>query len=172
MRRQLTRLALVLAAAWLAVGVAAQASATSWEDYDPDASECGFLRIINEYRAENGVHALKLSATLGAAAEHHSIDMATNDVFSHTLSDGTTWKQNILNHRYLRGPATAENVAAARSSASGVFSLWVNSAGHRENMLDPEMWAIGIGRAYDADSRYDWYWTTTFGAKSSRTITC
>jgi uncharacterized protein YkwD len=39
-------------------------------------------------------------------------------------------------------------------------------------MLDPKMYTIGIGRAYNEASKYDWYWTTTFGAKSSRVITC
>lgn len=172
MREILVRLSLVLAAAWLAVGTTAQASATSWQDYAPDASECGFLDIVNAYRADHGLHALKLSATLGAAAEHHSLDMARHDYFSHTLADGTDWHKNILDHRYLREPATAENIAAGRSSARGAFALWANSPGHDANMLDPDMWAIGIGRAYDADSRYGWYWTTTFGARSSRIITC
>lgn len=172
MRSTLTRLGFLAIVAWLALGAAADASAISWEDYDPDSAECGFLSIINEYRADNGLHALKLSATLGAAAEHHSRDMAENNVFSHTLSDGTSWLTNIVDHRYVRGAATAENIAAGRSSARGVFSLWANSAGHRENMLDPNLYAIGIGRAHNEASKYDWYWATTFGARSSRVISC
>ena len=172
MRHLLTQVGLFAISVWLAVGAAAQASATSWEDYHPDSTECGFLSVINGYRGSQGLHALKLSATLGAAAEHHSIDMARNNVFSHTLSDGTDWNANIMNHRYVRESATAENIAAGRSSARGVFSLWVDSPGHKANMLDPNLYAIGIGRAYDAGSKYGWYWTTTFGARSSRIIVC
>ena len=172
MRRVLSRLGIVAVVGWLALGTALDTSATSWEDYTPDASECRVLELINGLRAAEGLHALKLSATLGAAAEDHALDMATNDVFGHSLSDGTTWQQNILNHRYLRGTATAENIAAGRSSATGVFALWADSPEHRANILDPKMWAIGIGRAHDAGSRYGWYWTVTFGARSSRFVTC
>ena len=172
MRSLISRLGVLAIISWLAVGTTADAAATSWGDYRPDSAECGLLAIINEYRADKGLRALTLSATLGAAAEHHSRDMAENNVFSHTLSDGTSWNKNVQDHRYVRGAATAENIAAGRSSARGVFSLWVNSPGHKANMLDPKMYAIGIGRAHDESSKYDWYWTTTFGARSSRTISC
>ena len=172
MPRLLSRLGVLVVVGWLALGATLGASATSWETYAPDASECGFLAVINEYRASKGLHALKLSATLGAAAEHHSRDMANNNVFSHTLSTRVSWSDNIMNHGYVEGAAMAENIAAGRSSASGVFSLWVNSSGHRANMLSPKLYAIGIGRAYNAASPYDWYWTTTFGGRSSRLITC
>lgn len=172
MRHLLTRLGTLAFVAWLALGATTDAAADSWRNYDPDATECGFLAIINQYRADRGLHALKLSATLGAAAEHHSRDMANNNVFSHTLSDGTSWNANIMDHRYVRGAAMAENIAAGRSSARGVFALWVNSPGHRANMLDPGLYAIGIGRAHNEASRYGWYWTTTFGARSSRLTTC
>lgn len=172
MPRLLSRVGVLTVAAWLAVGAAVPGSATSWQSYAPDASECAFLAVVNAHRAAHGLPALKLSATLGAAPEHHSRDMATNDVFGHTLADGTTWRQNIRDHRYPDGSATAENVAAGRSSARGVFSQWANSPGHDANMLDPGLRAIGIGRAHDEDSRYGWYWTTTFGSRSSRTVTC
>ena len=172
MRHVLTRLGIIAIVAWLALGATGDAAANTWQKYRPDSTECGFLGLINDYRADNGLRALTLSATLGAAAEHHSRDMAKNNVFSHTLSNGTTWQQNILDHRYLAGPTTAENIAAGRSSARGAFSLWVSSPGHRANMLDPGLYAIGIGRSYNEASKYGWYWTTTFGARSSRTITC
>jgi uncharacterized protein YkwD len=172
MRQVLTRLGLLALVGWLAVGAPTEAAASSWERYRPDAAECGFLAVINDYRASKGLHRLKLSATLGAAAEHHSADMARNNVFSHTLSTGTSWSTNILSHRYVTGAAMAENIAAGRSSARGVFSLWVNSPGHKANMLSRSMYAIGIGRASDASSKYDWYWTTTFGGRSSRLISC
>ncbi len=172
MRYLLQRLGALAIIAWLALGTTADATATSWSDYDPDPTECALLAVMNEFRVDNGRRPLTLSATLGAAAEHHALDMAGNNVFSHTLSDGTSWNANIMDHRYVLGAATAENIAAGRSSAKGVFSLWVNSPGHKANMLDPELYAIGIARAYDADAKYGWYWTTTFGARSSRTVTC
>lgn len=172
MRTNFARLGALAIVAWLALGATADAAATSWSDYDPDATECAFLAVINEFRVDNGRRPFTLSATLGAAADHHALDMAQNNVFSHTLSDGISWNTNIMDHRYVRGAATAENIAAGRSSAKGIFSLWVNSPGHKANMLDPKLYAIGIARAYDADAKYGWYWATTFGSRSSRTITC
>lgn len=131
------------------------------------------LSQINAYRKANGKGSLRLSRTLGAAAEHHSRDMAAHNIFSHTLSNGTTWIQNIANHGY---PSTntyrAENIAAGHSSATDTFTQWRNSSGHRANMLNGVYKAIGIGRAYSSTSTYKWYWTTTFGSVVDSTISC
>src|SRR5262245_28353324 len=59
-------------------------------DYCAESEKQAFLTLINSYRAQNGVGALAMSQTLGAAAEHHSVDMAATNSGSHTLSDGTT----------------------------------------------------------------------------------
>src|SRR5262249_48559338 len=107
----------------------------------------------------NGLGALAMSQTLGAAAEHHSIDMAATNAGSHTLSDGTTWLQNIANHGYTYSTYLGENIAAGFSTASSVFNAWKNSAGHNANMLNANYKAIGIGR----DPTYGLYWTTDFG---------
>lgn len=63
--------------------------------YCADAEERYFLKLINDYRAQYGRAPLRLTKTLGAAAEHHSVDMASKNYFSHTLSGGVTWSQNI-----------------------------------------------------------------------------
>src|SRR5829696_7608458 len=51
-------------------------------DYGVEREELAFLQLINEYRAQNGLWPLALSQTIGAAAEHHSTDMARNDYFN------------------------------------------------------------------------------------------
>lgn len=131
--------------------------------YCPDAQEAAFLGLINQYRAENGLAAVALSAKLGAAADHHSIDMAKTGFFSHTFKDGTTWSKNIANHGYSTNTYTGENIAAGYADAASVFAMWKNSRGHNANMLNPNFTAIGIGREYGKSTRYGWYWTTTFG---------
>jgi hypothetical protein len=98
--------------------------------------------------------------------------MVDNAYFSHTLSDGSTWAQNIAAHGYPSQSARAENIAAGRQSAADTFTQWKNSAGHNKNMLDERFNAIGIGRVSDADTEYRHYWTTTFGSIVDTTVAC
>jgi uncharacterized protein YkwD len=141
-------------------------------EYCPDSQEWAFLSLINDYRTQNGLPTLTLSRALGAAAEQHSRDMANENYFNHTLSDGTSWSDNIRNHGYDADTALGENIAAGRSAASDVFNLWLNSTTHRQNMLNPDFVAIGIGRASNSDSTFVWYWTTTFGGKADDQPNC
>lgn len=140
--------------------------------YCADAEERAFLTLINNYRAQNGRAPLRLTKTLAAAADHHSADMASKNYFSHTLSGGVTWSQNIANHGYTYSTYKAENIAAGSATALQTFTQWKNSSGHRANMLNANFKAIGIGRAYGAASTYKWYWTTTFGGYQDAAVTC
>jgi uncharacterized protein YkwD len=157
---------------------------TTAAEYSPDAQECAFLTIINDYRAQNGKAPLTLLRTLGAAAKHHSVDMATRNYFSHTAPPttaggaSTTFDQNITDHGYNWPTIPAgvgENIAAGNSTAQGTFEQWRTSPGHNDNMLGvrSDFKAIGIGRAYYATSTYGWYWTTTFGTVvTGETVDC
>ena len=149
------------------------ASAITAAQYCPDRQELAMLATINRFRQRHNQAPLRLSATLGAAAEHHSRDMATNDYTSHTLSDGTTAQQNILNHHY-SGNYWGENIAAGTSwdTAAEPFRFWKHSDVHRHNMLNDHFQSIGIGRAYNANSTWKWYWTTTFGGRWDIDVTC
>jgi uncharacterized protein YkwD len=159
-----------------APGAHSTASTTAFitaSQYSPDSQECAMLSQINAYRKANGKASLRLSRTLGAAAEHHSRDMAAHNYFGHTLYNGTTWIQNIANHGYPSSNTyRGENIAAGYSSAASTFNQWKNSSGHRANMLNGTFKAIGIGRAYNSSARYRWYWTTTFGSVVDSTISC
>ncbi len=148
------------------------ASFTSASTWRPESVECEFLGLINNYRKSNGLGSLTLSLTLGAAAEHHSIDMAKNNIFSHTLSDGTSWAKNMADHGYPSNTSRAENIAAGRSTASQVFTRWKSSSGHNANMLSSKYNAIGIGRYYLSGSRYSYYWTNTFGSRVDTSYIC
>ena len=146
--------------------------AISANDYNPDGEECAMLRRINGYRRDQRKDPLVLSEKLGAAAKHHSEDMAREDYFSHTVKgEGISWKRNIRRHGY-DGSPIGENIAAGSSQAADTFDQWRRSDGHRRNMLNGDFEAIGIGRAYDRDSKYGWYWTTTFGGKADAEDRC
>lgn len=134
-----------------------------------DAEEMAFLTLINDYRAANGLGPLALSPTLSAAADAHSQDMATKNYFDHTGLDGSTPEQRMTAAGYTGANATGENIFAGDEKASGAFASWKNSPPHNANMLSPNFKAIGIGRAFDANSQFGWYWTTTFGDKVDAT---
>jgi len=141
-------------------------------DFSAEPAECELLSVINAYRKKNGRSALTISLTLSGAAEHHSADMATNNYFSHTLYDGSTWAANIAAHGYPKNTSRAENIAAGRETAAGVFEQWRNSSGHNANMLGSKYRAIGIGRVKNSDSTYTWYWTNTYGSTVDKPYTC
>jgi uncharacterized protein YkwD len=157
------------------------ASPASAASYSPSSVECQFLHLINNYRAQHGLSSLKLKTTLGAAARHHSSDMATHNYLSHTLYNGASAHQNMLNYSYPANTYWGENIYAGygrgsngvdNSSAQGAFNWWKNSPGHNANMLNSHFKAIGIGRAYNSSSTYKYYWTTDFGSYVGATISC
>lgn len=119
------------------------------------------LNIVNQERQRGGISPLRLHSRLNAAAQAHSNDMARNNFMGHTGSDGSSFVDRMKRHGYnfRRG---AENVAAGQSSARDVMNSWMNSFGHRRNILNGNYRDIGI--AYARGGRYGIYWTQVFGA--------
>jgi uncharacterized protein YkwD len=135
--------------------------------YSPDGEERAFLDLINNYRSQKGVGALTLQNQLGAAAEFHSQDMARKNYFDHRLSNGDSPEQNMERFGYTNWTRTGENIAAGTDydSARVVMKAWQDSPEHNKNMLNGAFKEIGIGRAFDGNSKYGWYWTTDFGSR-------
>ena len=131
--------------------------------YCATPADLAILTDVNQHRAANGLPPLVLSANLGDAATYHSQDMATHNYFSHELSDGTGWSQNIRNFGYDQNTWRGENIAAGNSDPNATYQQWLNSPGHNANMLSPNFTAIGIGHASDPASQWGNYWTQTFG---------
>lgn len=153
-------------------GLAERVLANTAAGYRPSGQECAFLSLINTYRKQNGVGALSMTRTLGASAEHHSVDMSRTGVVSHTMSNGVSWSQNMSNHGYTYSTARGENIAAGNYAAQDTFNQWRRSSGHNANMLNRNFKAIGIGQVSNANSRYGTYWTTVFGGVVDKTIGC
>jgi len=128
-----------------------------------DSEEQAFLQLLNTYRQQNGLQPINLSPTLTPAAELHSEDMADNNYFSHTSLDGRTFVDRVRDAGYTYDTWLGENIAAGYVTAQEVFNGWKNSPTHNTNMLRPQFNVIGIGRAYNVSSDYEWYWTTDFG---------
>ncbi len=115
--------------------------------------------LTNQYRVAAGCAPLTVSPQLTAAAAAHSQDMATNNFFSHTGSDGSTPWQRIRRTGYSYSTA-AENIAAGYRTAEQVVQGWYNSDGHRSNMLNCNLREIGV--AYADGGSYGRYWTQVF----------
>jgi uncharacterized protein YkwD len=133
--------------------------------YSPDGEERAFLDLINDYRRRNGVGSLSLQDQLGAAAEFHSEDMAQKNYFDHRLSNGNSPEKNMERFGYTNWTHSGENIAAGFESARQVMDAWQHSNEHDRNMRSGAFTEIGIGRAYSQNSKYGWYWTTTFGSR-------
>ena len=135
-----------------------------------DSEQSAFLSAINNFRAQNGLAPLQVSATLQAASQWMSEDMASKLYFSHADSLGRSADARLAAFGYNYYP-WGENIAAGYSDAQSTLTQWANSSGHLANMLNSGFKAIGIGRAYNPSAPYRWYWTTDFGGVVDQPIT-
>jgi len=136
-------------------------------DSSVDAEEQAFLQTINQYRQQNNRGPLKLSTTLNKAAAWKSLDMANYNYVAHDdTPSGRSWVDRIRDCGYVYNAWIGENIAVGNGTAAPTFQQWRGSPGHNDNMLGSNYTAIGIGRAYNANSAHGWYWTTEFGSYS------
>ncbi len=105
-----------------------------------------FATSMNAARAGPGLNPLSYNVKLAAAAQVHADDMSSNNFFSHVGSDGSTFDQRILAQGYNYGWA-AENIAKGYATQQAVFDAWMNSPGHRANMMSAEPTEFGLAWA-------------------------
>ncbi len=108
--------------------------------------------LVNNARAENGAEPLTRNATLSELAMQRAAEIAL--YFSHTRPDGTNCF-TVLDGAYNGWYNCGENIAIGQYSPDEVMESWMNSQGHRENILDTVFTQIGIGCFY-ADGVYCW----------------
>ncbi len=128
--------------------------------------ETALIDLINQERVSQGLTALNPSQALANAGREHSLDMACNGIFSHTGSDGSSPFDRILRAGYGFSFA-GENIYAGSgsyNSPQAAFDGWMNSPGHRANILSPDFVEIGIGYEFNADSLYGGYFTAVFAS--------
>ncbi|WP_091554302.1 CAP domain-containing protein [Micromonospora pattaloongensis] len=125
-----------------------------------DGVEEQVVALVNRERSANGCGAVTLQPQLAEAARLHSADQAATGTMSHTGSDGSSPWDRAERAGYAR--AIGENVAAGYRSADAVMAGWMDSPGHRANILNCDARAIGVGRAAADDGTP--YWTQMFGS--------
>jgi uncharacterized protein YkwD len=105
---------------------------------------------------------LTMNDKLHQAASSHSADMIARDFFDHTNPDGQGLSERLAEVGY-NWWTWGENIAAGYASPEAVMSGWMNSSGHRANILNCNFTEIGVGYAYAANDpgtvQYHHYWT-------------
>ena len=117
--------------------------------------------LTNAERARAGLPALGIDPRLMDAAQGHSADQAGRDTMTHTGSDGSSAGTRISRQGFT-WRSWAENVAMGYPDAPSVMDGWMDSSGHRANVLSASVTHIGVGLAHAADGTP--YWTQVFAA--------
>ncbi|MCF2870001.1 CAP domain-containing protein [Octadecabacter sp. G9-8] len=100
--------------------------------------------LLNSERAAQGLGALSEDVNLSRAAQAHAQDMVTQGYFSHEGRNGSSFVQRAQAAGY--PCVAAENIANGQLSEAAVMTGWMNSSGHRRNILLPDATEFGIGR--------------------------
>lgn len=123
----------------------------------PRSSEADqVVTLVNQERADAGCRPVRADDRLVTAAQKHSNDMDRRDYFSHESPEGEDFAERIRAEGY-QHPG-AENIAQGYRSAEQVVQAWMDSDGHRRNILNCDLKAIGVGL-----SQTEWVWTQDFG---------
>ncbi|QKS73155.1 hypothetical protein FLK61_24885 [Paenalkalicoccus suaedae] len=133
--------------------------ATPVESVTGSAFEQEVVRLTNQERAAQGLPALQAASDVADVARIKSEDMRDNSYFSH---DSPTYGSpfQMMEHYGLDFRAAGENIAAGQRTPEQVVEGWMNSPGHRANILSERFTHIGIGHAEGGD--YGHYWTQMF----------
>jgi uncharacterized protein YkwD len=180
-RRRLAPLA-AAAIATLAVAAPAQAGVTACSSATatakPSSANIGqvertVLCLVNRERTSRGLKRLRASGKLDRAADAHSRDMVRRSYFDHVSPGGGTMQDRIKATGWFSGArsyAFAENIAwgsGELGSPKSIVKSWMNSAGHRHNILNGRYTELGVGVALGTPEDYDGAtYTTDFGAKA------
>jgi uncharacterized protein YkwD len=132
-------------------------------DYTEAQAEALIIALVNAERQQLGLSALSEDALLASLAKEHSISMVVNDFFSHDRYPG----ERPFNYGMLPGEMRGENIAMipTRQYIPGPYlslqevcewavSLWMNSSGHRANMLESRFTRTGVGVAFSEEGDY------------------
>lgn len=142
---------ILLATVALMLIFALPAGAVSPADFDTES----VVAQCNAARNANGVLSLSESETLSKAAAQRAKEAATKR--SHIRPDGTPYYTTVT---AALNPYVGENLAGGSYTSETVVTAWMNSAGHRENILDPEFHYIGVG--YYVSETGTIYWCELF----------
>ena len=138
---------------------------------EPNETMIALLEEHNSFRRNNGLQPLTMVEQLNRAAQRHADWMAVNRNMSHSEKpgtqgfDATDFSQRIKREGYLLSSG-GENIAAGQRAVPEVMDDWMNSPGHRANILNAGFWNVGFGVAKDTFGHI--YWCVVFATPLSR----
>ena len=138
-------------------GKKAYIKGTPTANYSTQAQEV--LAQCNAQRQANGIAALSLDPELTKATNIRAQEIAT--LFSHTRPDGRKCF-TVLDQIGYSYWSAGENIAAGYGNSSAVMNGWMNSPGHRSNILNAGFKRLGVGYVYIPNSEYGYYWVQIF----------
>lgn len=110
--------------------------------------ECDIYKLTNQERIKNGLQALEICSACFQMAKEHSMDMSERGYFSHDRPEFPDRPAESFSQRAGRfglSWGAGENIAMGYPSAESTFNAWMNSSGHRANILRSEYRSIGVG---------------------------
>ncbi|WP_071458521.1 SafA/ExsA family spore coat assembly protein [Bacillus massilinigeriensis] len=120
------------------------------------------IQLTNQERAKNGLKPLAADWQVSRVARYKSIDMRDKNYFSHTSPTyGSPF--NMMKNFGINYRSAGENIAAGQRTPQEVVRAWMNSPGHRANILNANYTHIGVG--YASGGSYGHYWTQMFISK-------
>lgn len=123
--------------------------------------ECQVFELVNQKRQAHGLNELTYNADLAGSAMIHAMDLSMCNYFAHDSLDGTSFFERCADQGY-EGTCTGENIGGGQESAQEVFEAWMESPGHRENILYPHHEEMGVAY-HEGDGSYGRYWLKHFG---------
>ncbi|MGX1488595.1 sigma-70 family RNA polymerase sigma factor [Streptomyces tendae] len=140
---------------------ASRKAASAPQQGAPSGTVGQVVALVNKERAAAGCGPLAEDSLLDKSAQAHSADMAARDFFDHTNPDGADPGQRITAAGY-RWSTYGENIAMGQQTPEAVMESWMNSPGHRANILNCSFKDIGVGVHEGPGGPW---WTQNFGAK-------
>jgi uncharacterized protein YkwD len=127
---------------------------------DPETTNriLDLVQRINVEREKAGVAPVSISEDLNRAAREHNLDMAYNDFFSHTGSDGSSPADRIERTGY-HAAGVGELLAAATTDVDRIVDAWMSIDYQRAVLLDPRWRGVGVHYVFRAPTAYRHYWT-------------
>lgn len=117
------------------------------------------ISIVNQNRKKQGLEALTMDEKLMKAAQDRAKELTKS--FSHTRPNGTSCF-TIFEKYKITPTASGENIAAGQRSAAAVMDSWMNSQGHKENIMNNKFKKIGVGLVIVPNEMYSYYWVQMF----------
>lgn len=107
---------------------------------------CDVFVLVNRERVALGRRPLAYNSELARAAQAHATDMLQQNYFDHASLDGRSFADRVDETSYT-GFATGENIARGQRTPNEVMDGWMNSQGHRQNILSEGSSEIGVGHS-------------------------